>query len=188
MWSVGMVLYYLCYSGVPFSQTDDVDLLKAEIMSIDGYSFLNFSETMKFPDAGDRVPLELKQMIRCLLSKTPSKRPHSEKLLDDIEMIRSSLLNSPGLVPEISRVSKRNHFSSMLVVATMHAPSITIFASLFVVTGICYPYSSSIVAIVTLLSSSIIKFLIPGMNNYHLSLLLTICLVVLYVTNQQCAK
>lgn len=32
MWSLGMVLYYLCYSRLPYYQVDDVDLLKQEIL------------------------------------------------------------------------------------------------------------------------------------------------------------
>lgn len=31
MWSLGMVLYYLCYSRLPYSQIDDVDILREEI-------------------------------------------------------------------------------------------------------------------------------------------------------------
>ena len=32
LWSLGIVLYYLCYSNVPYSQVDDVDMLKEEIL------------------------------------------------------------------------------------------------------------------------------------------------------------
>ena len=35
MWSLGVVLYYLCYSQVPYSQVDDVDILKREILEFD---------------------------------------------------------------------------------------------------------------------------------------------------------
>jgi serine/threonine protein kinase len=33
MWSLGMVLYYLCYSRLPYSNIDDVDILRQEILS-----------------------------------------------------------------------------------------------------------------------------------------------------------
>jgi hypothetical protein len=36
MWSLGMVLYYLCYSRLPYDQVDDVDLLKQEILHFEG--------------------------------------------------------------------------------------------------------------------------------------------------------
>ncbi|KAI7866251.1 kinase-like domain-containing protein [Spinellus fusiger] len=32
MWSLGMVLYYLCYSRLPYSNVEDVDVLKHEIL------------------------------------------------------------------------------------------------------------------------------------------------------------
>ncbi|KAJ3300537.1 putative serine/threonine-protein kinase iks1 [Borealophlyctis nickersoniae] len=35
MWSLGIVLYFLCFSRVPYSQIDDVDLLKDEILAFD---------------------------------------------------------------------------------------------------------------------------------------------------------
>lgn len=33
MWSLGMVLYYLCYSRLPYSNVQDVDLLREEILA-----------------------------------------------------------------------------------------------------------------------------------------------------------
>jgi serine/threonine protein kinase len=33
MWSLGMVLYYLCYSRLPFTVIDDVDRLRDEILA-----------------------------------------------------------------------------------------------------------------------------------------------------------
>ena len=36
MWSLGIVLYFLCFSRVPYSQIDDVDLLKEEILNFEG--------------------------------------------------------------------------------------------------------------------------------------------------------
>lgn len=34
MWSLGMVLYYLCYTTLPYSNVDDVDLLRKEILEL----------------------------------------------------------------------------------------------------------------------------------------------------------
>lgn len=33
MWSLGMVLYFLCYSRLPYNVINDVDLLRSEIVS-----------------------------------------------------------------------------------------------------------------------------------------------------------
>lgn len=34
MWSLGIVLYYLCYTTLPYSNVDDVDLLRKEILDL----------------------------------------------------------------------------------------------------------------------------------------------------------
>ncbi|RKP26781.1 kinase-like domain-containing protein [Syncephalis pseudoplumigaleata] len=36
MWSLGLLLYYLCYSQLPYRNMDDIDELKAEILAFDG--------------------------------------------------------------------------------------------------------------------------------------------------------
>ncbi|RUP52448.1 kinase-like domain-containing protein [Jimgerdemannia flammicorona] len=38
MWSLGMVLYYLCYSVLPYRQVEDVEELKEEILAFHGYA------------------------------------------------------------------------------------------------------------------------------------------------------
>jgi serine/threonine protein kinase len=35
MFSLGVVLYFICYSCVPYSQVDDVDVLREEILAFD---------------------------------------------------------------------------------------------------------------------------------------------------------
>lgn len=32
MWSLGMILYYLCYTKLPYSNIDDFDVLREEIL------------------------------------------------------------------------------------------------------------------------------------------------------------
>lgn len=73
MFSLGVVLFFLCYSRVPYSQVDDVDLLKEEI--------LHFSR-VEFPKEDDeRVPDELKTLIVRLLARKPQDRPSIEEVL-----------------------------------------------------------------------------------------------------------
>ncbi|KAG0236821.1 putative serine/threonine-protein kinase iks1 [Actinomortierella wolfii] len=75
MWSLGMILYYLCYSRLPYSQIDDVDLLKEEIRSFR-------SIALPEDESPDRiVPEELKILIRMLLSTDKSKRPSCDEIL-----------------------------------------------------------------------------------------------------------
>ncbi|KAJ3091995.1 putative serine/threonine-protein kinase iks1 [Quaeritorhiza haematococci] len=67
MWSLGIVLYYLCYSKVPYTQVDDVDVLKDEILAF------------------ERVPQELKRLIVKLLSLNPTDRPSAERIIETYE-------------------------------------------------------------------------------------------------------
>ena len=36
MWALGLLLYFLCYSRLPYGNVDDVDKLKQEILAFDG--------------------------------------------------------------------------------------------------------------------------------------------------------
>lgn len=48
MWSLGIVLYYLCYSRLPYRQTDDVDLLRQEIIDFEGFVFILDKKKFEF--------------------------------------------------------------------------------------------------------------------------------------------
>lgn len=97
MWSLGVILYYLCYSCVPYEQVDDVDLLKEEILLLDGYIILIFSKNIYFPDTGDRVPNELVTLIKQLMSKIPSLRPSSSTVLALVEKWKTNFDNSGSI-------------------------------------------------------------------------------------------
>ncbi|KAJ3021162.1 putative serine/threonine-protein kinase iks1 [Thoreauomyces humboldtii] len=73
LWSLGVVLYFLCYADVPYSQTDDVDQLREEI--------LGFGE-VQFPDHGDRVSDELKDLIKQLMRMNSRERPDIAGILE----------------------------------------------------------------------------------------------------------
>lgn len=36
LWSLGMILYYLCYSSLPYTNIEDVTLLRTEVLSFEG--------------------------------------------------------------------------------------------------------------------------------------------------------
>ncbi|KAF9388332.1 hypothetical protein CPC16_006561 [Podila verticillata] len=87
MWSLGMVLYYLCYSRLPYSQIDDVDILREEIR---GFR----SITLPRDGPGDRViPEELKILIRVLLSTEKSKRPSCDDILSSLNLQRDRMMH-----------------------------------------------------------------------------------------------
>ena len=75
IWSLGVVLYFLCYSDIPYSQTDDVDLLKDEIL---GFTRVQ----LEFPPGhDDRVSGRLRELILRLLCTDPSQRPSVDDIL-----------------------------------------------------------------------------------------------------------
>ncbi|TPX43963.1 hypothetical protein SeLEV6574_g04779 [Synchytrium endobioticum] len=82
LWSLGIVLYYLCYSSVPYSQVDDIDILKEEISRF---------EAPTFPAVDHRVPTELKGLIVELLARNPASRPSAQSIMDRFASVRSAL-------------------------------------------------------------------------------------------------
>ncbi|KAG0069655.1 putative serine/threonine-protein kinase iks1 [Linnemannia elongata] len=87
MWSLGMVLYYLCYSRLPYTQIDDVDILKEEIREFK-------SITLPADESSDRaIPEELKILIRVLLSTDKSKRPSCDDILSMLSPQRDRMMH-----------------------------------------------------------------------------------------------
>ncbi|TPX66949.1 hypothetical protein SpCBS45565_g04125 [Spizellomyces sp. 'palustris'] len=97
MWSLGVVLYFLCYSSVPYSQTDDVDALREEIVGFD---------SVTFPDHGTRVPTELQSLVTKLLSRNARDRPSVEEILSTYGHLNTSNRSSP-LTPNTTLESTR---------------------------------------------------------------------------------
>ncbi|GAA5795471.1 hypothetical protein HPULCUR_000829 [Helicostylum pulchrum] len=100
MWSLGMVLYYLCYSRLPYSVIADVDILRNEILSFKDVRFPAsrfdiyppnsplYKEAVQDPSLQPDIPNELKLLIRMLLSIDPSKRPSCNEILSKIRRIQ----------------------------------------------------------------------------------------------------
>ncbi|KAF9273840.1 putative serine/threonine-protein kinase iks1 [Mortierella alpina] len=88
MWSLGMVLYYLCYSRLPYSQIEDVDILKDEIRD-----FRSITIPADEPEGGRVIPDELKILIRVLLSTDKLKRPSCEDILTTLSHQRDRMMH-----------------------------------------------------------------------------------------------
>ncbi|KAG2204542.1 hypothetical protein INT47_012601 [Mucor saturninus] len=100
MWSLGMVLYYLCYSRLPYSVIADVDVLRDEILSFKDVRFpvsrydiyKDHRELLEAalhdPTIQADIPNELKLLIRMLLSIDPNKRPSCNEILSKLRRIR----------------------------------------------------------------------------------------------------
>ena len=80
MWSLGIILYFLCYSRVPWSQIENTEFLTREI--------LDFTE-IKFPEGGERVSPIFLSIMSSLLIKDSKKRTTAAALLSEIESFRA---------------------------------------------------------------------------------------------------
>ncbi|KAG0216842.1 putative serine/threonine-protein kinase iks1 [Mortierella sp. NVP41] len=106
MWSLGMVLYYLCYSRLPYTQIDDVDILKEEIREFK-------SITLPPDEPGDRlIPEELKILIRVLLSTDKSKRPSCDDILSTLSHQRDRMMHGNMDSPTVTIRASSSTFSS----------------------------------------------------------------------------
>ncbi|KAF9984898.1 putative serine/threonine-protein kinase iks1 [Modicella reniformis] len=97
MWSLGMVLYYLCYSCLPYSQIEDVDLLRQEIRQF---------QSITIPEddgpGGRVIPEDLKFLIRVLLSTDKSKRPSCDDILSTLSHQRDRMMRGDIDTPTTS--------------------------------------------------------------------------------------
>ncbi|KAI8617296.1 kinase-like domain-containing protein [Chytriomyces sp. MP71] len=77
LYSLGVVLYFLCYSCVPFDAAllDDVDALREEILTL---------AAVRFPVGGHerRVPGTLQRLVERLMDRDPAERPGVEEILE----------------------------------------------------------------------------------------------------------
>lgn len=100
MWSLGMVLYFLCYSRLPYSVIADVDVLRDEILAFKDVRFPVsrfdiykdnhdlYETALHDPSIQSDIPNELKLLIRMLLSIDPLKRPSCNEILSKLRRIR----------------------------------------------------------------------------------------------------
>ncbi|KAJ2725045.1 putative serine/threonine-protein kinase iks1 [Coemansia sp. D1744] len=71
MWSLGMVLYYLCYSRLPFANIDDIDILRQDVLDFRRVDFSKISR----PAGAEAIPPELCRIMQMLLNHAEAKRP-----------------------------------------------------------------------------------------------------------------
>ena len=83
IWSLGVVLYFLCYSDIPYTNEDDVDLLKDEI--------LHFKPLQMRFDNVKRVSQHKRDLIRALMHPAASSRPTVQSILDALTTLPSSV-------------------------------------------------------------------------------------------------
>ncbi|KAJ2848743.1 putative serine/threonine-protein kinase iks1, partial [Coemansia brasiliensis] len=77
MWSLGMVLYYLCYSQLPFKNIDDVDILRKDVLKL---RHVDFAKASRSPGA-EEIPPELRYIMKMLLKHDESERPNIGEII-----------------------------------------------------------------------------------------------------------
>ncbi|ORX48799.1 kinase-like protein [Hesseltinella vesiculosa] len=92
MWSLGMVLYYLCYSCLPYTHIQDVDLLREEILAFREIKFPRsrldgIQDKSLYHQPVAEIPQEFKLLIRLLLSADPAKRPSCQEILSKLDQV-----------------------------------------------------------------------------------------------------
>ncbi|KAJ1929658.1 putative serine/threonine-protein kinase iks1 [Tieghemiomyces parasiticus] len=100
VWSLGMILHYLCYSRLPYSQVEDVDILRLEILALRnvhvppplpgsrqgaglGASAGRKDKAGSAPtnSRSPAIPEPLNELIRILLNPRPEARPEVSEIL-----------------------------------------------------------------------------------------------------------
>eukprot|EP00842_Homolaphlyctis_polyrhiza_P001315 jgi/Hompol1/2184/HPOL_002858-RA len=113
LWSLGVVLYFLCYATVPYSQVDDVDILKEEIIGF---------ENIVFPPSGSRVPTDIKDLICRLMVKRPELRPTAEDILQEMiaqsDRTKSSIPARRISISDVTDIHEPTRSSSISEVAS----------------------------------------------------------------------
>ncbi|CAH7672610.1 kinase-like domain-containing protein, partial [Phakopsora pachyrhizi] len=107
MWQLGLVLHFLCFFRLPYTESDDIKKLEDEIKSYPGYlkpqpvfldkialSFYQISAGWDFNTetqlSRSDLPHSLLQLLSSLLSLEPSHRPSCESVLETISNIREN--------------------------------------------------------------------------------------------------
>ncbi|KAJ1505441.1 putative serine/threonine-protein kinase iks1 [Coelomomyces lativittatus] len=83
IWSFGLLAYFVCFGSLPFTQIDDVDLLKTEISTFSIHQW-------QYPYR-PQVPERLIKLIQACLSRIPSERPSSKTVVNWIMDIQTEV-------------------------------------------------------------------------------------------------
>ncbi|KAJ1921948.1 putative serine/threonine-protein kinase iks1 [Mycoemilia scoparia] len=95
MWSLGMVLYYLCYSSLPFTNIDEIDLLKIQLLGMKRQvdEFVDFPKTDR-NGMGD-ISKQLKWLMHALLDQNENKRPDIDDILGFVRSNQQAVNDTP---------------------------------------------------------------------------------------------
>lgn len=106
IFSLGMILYYLCFSKLPYSANvwddlEDVEQLKIKICEFQGYEY-NESDRANLPH-------ELHQLLVKCLDINPTKRPTGDQILSVLRSLRGDEPNNNININTTSNNNNHNH-------------------------------------------------------------------------------
>lgn len=141
IWSLGMVLYYLFFSGLPYTNFDDVDALMAEMLALERVE-IPMVRSMSGP---------MRQLIEGLLSLDPVRRPKLPDIIRIVETVQimnqtpQMPFTSPALraIGSIGEGRSRRH-SSLHRWDPSAALSVLSYGMLAALYARCYPCMPSI--------------------------------------------
>ncbi|OLY84872.1 putative serine/threonine-protein kinase iksA [Smittium mucronatum] len=76
MWSLGMLLYFMCFSSMPFNNIDDIDILRKDILSLNRVRYPKTSRQDLDPD--------FRLLINALLNQNKKSRPDASEILPQV--------------------------------------------------------------------------------------------------------
>ncbi|WAR61216.1 hypothetical protein PtB15_13B468 [Puccinia triticina] len=102
LWQLGLVLHCLCFFRLPYTHSEDIDLLKDEITQYPGFLIHDYppdhgGTKRKMPAPGQQhssrsdLPRPLLQLLSDLLCLDPRLRPSCERVLRRLEKLRETL-------------------------------------------------------------------------------------------------
>jgi len=105
LWSLGMILHSLLFFRSPYSQTSDVDELEAEVVAYPG--FLASEETEE-SCAIRGIPSYMLRLLEGLLSRDPSMRPSTEKIVSAIQATKLARPKRPRMNSDDMKAARQS--------------------------------------------------------------------------------
>lgn len=78
IWSLGMILYYLYFGGLPYQNIDDIELLRDEMLSFD---------SIQIPTQIRPITMPMVELLKHILTRDSDKRPLLHDIIRGVEVV-----------------------------------------------------------------------------------------------------
>lgn len=148
IWSLGMILYYLYFGRLPYSQVEDVDQLKEEMLNI---------RSVDIPESTREISAPMVHLLERLLSLNPEQRPTLKDVIKAVEgmllMKSSPKMSSSFSTPMMRAITSENvtlvnPYTNWKFIRAKYSANVFIQTMIYAV-GLmqmycCYPYLPSL--------------------------------------------